>query len=264
MILWVIVIFAGAYFYKKYSSRYKRNANQGDGLWEFTAFQQLNFTVDDLFERMETADIIGKGSTGTVHKAVMPGGEIIAVKVILTKQDTVSTIKRRGVLAEVGVLGGNVRHRNIVRLLGCCSNKEKTMLLYNYMENGNLDEFLHAENNGDNMVNVSDWVTRYKIALGVAHGISYLHHDCNPVVVHRDIKPSNILLDGQMEAKVADFGIAKLIQIDELESTIIGTHGYIAPGQHHFDYFYYCYLSRNVPFLLFHFHYVHALLIYLI
>jgi len=55
------------------------------------------------------------------------------------------------------------------------------MLLYNYMENGNLDEFLHAENNGDNMVNASDWVTRYKIALGVAHGTSYLHQDCNPV-----------------------------------------------------------------------------------
>jgi len=118
MILWVIVIFDGAYFYKKYSSRYKGNANQGDGLWEFTAFQQLNFTVDDLLERMETADIIGKGSTGTVHKAEMPGGEIIAVKVILTKQDTVSAIMR-GVLAEVGVLGGNVRHRNIeiVRVL---------------------------------------------------------------------------------------------------------------------------------------------------
>lgn len=176
--------------------------------------------------------ILGMGSTGTVYRAEMPGGEIIAIKKLWGKHKEGIIRRRRGVLAEVDVLG-NVRHRNIVRLLGCCSNRESTMLLYEYMPNGNLDDLLHGKNKGDyhNVVG-ADWFTRYKIALGVAQGICYLHHDCDPVIVHRDLKPSNILLDGEMEARVADFGVAKLIQTDESMSVIAGSYGYIAPGQY--------------------------------
>lgn len=219
-------------FQTNYNRRFNGNDANGEvGPWKLTAFQRLNFTAEDVLECVSMSDkILGMGSTGTVYKAELPGGEIIAVKKLWSKQKENSSIirRRRGVLAEVDVLG-NVRHRNIVRLLGCCSNKEITMLLYEYMPNGNLDEFLHAKNKGDNMVIASDWFTRYKIALGVAQGISYLHHDCDPVIVHRDLKPSNILLDGEMEARVADFGVAKLIQTDESMSVIAGSYGYIAP-----------------------------------
>lgn len=158
----------------------------------------------------------------------MPNGEIIAVKKLWGKNKENGKIRRRksGVLAEVDVLG-NVRHRNIVRLLGCCTNRDCTMLLYEYMPNGSLDDLLHG---GDKtMTAAAEWTALYQIAIGVAQGICYLHHDCDPVIVHRDLKPSNILLDADFEARVADFGVAKLIQTDESMSVVAGSYGYIAP-----------------------------------
>ncbi|XP_061353536.1 leucine-rich repeat receptor-like protein kinase TDR isoform X1 [Gastrolobium bilobum] len=212
-------------FHANYNRGFGNDGNE-IGPWKLTAFQRLNFTAEDVLECLSMSDkILGMGSTGTVYRAEMPGGEIIAIKKLWGKHKE-NIRRRRGVLAEVDVLG-NVRHRNIVRLLGCCSNRESTMLLYEYMPNGNLDDLLHGKNKGDNLI--ADWFTRYKIALGVAQGICYLHHDCDPVIVHRDLKPSNILLDGEMEARVADFGVAKLIQTDESMSVIAGSYGYIAP-----------------------------------
>ncbi|THU71744.1 hypothetical protein C4D60_Mb04t04710 [Musa balbisiana] len=210
----------------------------GPGQWRMTAFQRLNFTAEDVAACVSSSDqIIGMGSTGIVHRAKMPSGEIIAVKKLWGPQKEAGRLMRRkgGVMAEVEVLG-SVRHRNIVRLLGCCTNREATLLLYEYMPNGSLEDLLRDRSNsgggkggagcGMNL----DWTTRYHIAVGIAQGICYLHHDCKPVIVHRDLKPSNILLDAQMEARVADFGVAKLIRTtNQSMSVIAGSCGYIAP-----------------------------------
>jgi serine/threonine protein kinase len=114
-------------------------------------------------------------------------------------------------------------------MLGLCSNNQDTLLLYEYMPNGSLENLLH-EKKEESML--PDWTTRHKIAVGVAQALCYLHHDCCPVIVHRDVKPGNILLDADMNARIADFGESKLIQTDlEPMTTIAGSYGYIAPGK---------------------------------
>ncbi|XP_073011429.1 uncharacterized protein [Typha latifolia] len=213
-------------------------AGVGPGNWRMMAFQRLNFTADDVAKCVAGSDgIVGVGSTGTVYRAKMPDGQVIAVKKLWRpKKDEpwrMMKAKKGGKggspIAEVEVLG-SVRHRNIVRLLGWCSGDETTMLLYEYMPNGSLEELLHGKGGKGEGKVVLDWETRYRIAVAVAQGMSYLHHDCNPVVVHRDLKPSNILLDAEMEARVADFGVAKLIHgANQSMSVIAGSCGYIAP-----------------------------------
>ncbi|KAJ1267237.1 hypothetical protein BS78_07G041300 [Paspalum vaginatum] len=226
-----------------------RPGRAGAGPWRMTAFQRLNFTADDVARCVEGSEgIVGAGSSGTVYRAKMPSGEVIAVKKLWQpagqKEAAAEAPKRKeepdtgggdggggGVLAEVEVLG-HLRHRNIVRLLGWCTNGEATLLLYEYMPNGSLEDLLHgagrAGKPGGGKARLG-WDARHRIALGVAQGVSYLHHDCRPAVAHRDLKPSNILLDADMEARVADFGVAKALQAAAPMSVVAGSCGYIAP-----------------------------------
>ena len=102
------------------------------------------------------------------------------------------------------------------------------MILYEYMPNGSLWEALHGKMKGKLLI---DWASRYNVAFGVAAGLAYLHHDCRPLVIHRDIKSSNVLLDSNLEARIADFGLARLmVHKNETVSMVAGSYGYIAPG----------------------------------
>ncbi|KAJ8541534.1 hypothetical protein K7X08_002350 [Anisodus acutangulus] len=193
--------------------------------WEFTPFRKLSFSVNDVVPRLSESNIVGKGCSSFVYRVETPSGQVIAVKKLLSKK--IGEVPQRDFFsAEVRTLG-SIRHKNIVRLLGCCNNGKTRLLLFDYISNGSLAGLIHEKRV------FLDWDARFNIILGAAQGLAYLHHDCIPPIVHRDIKANNILVGPQFEAFLADFGLAKLLNTSSdtsRASTIIaGSYGYIAP-----------------------------------
>ncbi|GLT54080.1 hypothetical protein SLA2020_273090 [Shorea laevis] len=228
----LFALFGARTLYKRWYStgscfEEKYETGKGEWPWRLMAFQRLGFTTADILACIKESNVIGMGATGTVYKAEMPRlNTIVAVKKLWRSEADIETGSRNDLVGEVNVLG-RLRHRNIVRLLGCIHNDTNVMIIYEFMQNGNLGEALHGKQSGKLLV---DWVSRYNIALGVAQGLAYLHHDCHPPVIHRDIKSNNILLDANLEARIADFGLARMmIRKNETVSMVAGSYGYIAP-----------------------------------
>ncbi|XP_015062424.1 leucine-rich repeat receptor-like serine/threonine-protein kinase BAM3 [Solanum pennellii] len=199
-----------------------RKGSKNSNLWKLTAFQKLEFGSEDVLQCLKDNNVIGRGGAGIVYKGTMPNGDHVAVKKLGISKGS----HDNGLSAELKTLG-KIRHRYIVRLLAFCSNKEINLLVYEYMLNGSLGEVLHGKNGGQ-----LQWDTRLKIAIEAAKGLSYLHHDCSPMIIHRDVKSNNILLNSELEAHVADFGLAKYFRnngTSECMSAIAGSYGYIAP-----------------------------------
>ncbi|KAI9176647.1 hypothetical protein LWI28_005471 [Acer negundo] len=164
---------------------------------------------------------LGSGGFGSVFKGVLPDSSVIAVK----KLESINQGEKQ-FRAEVSSIG-SIQHVNLVRLCGFCSAGSRKLLVYDYMSNGSLDSHLFDRKDSKFL----DWKTRYKIALGVARGLVYLHAKCRDCIIHCDIKPENILLDAEFHPKVADFGLAKLLgrEFSRVLTTIRGTRGYLAP-----------------------------------
>ncbi|CAN0909890.1 Proline-rich receptor-like protein kinase PERK4 [Linum grandiflorum] len=167
------------------------------------------------------SNLLGQGGFGYVHKGVLGGGKEVAVK----SSKAGSGQGDREFQAEVEIIT-RVHHRHLVTLVGYSIAKNQKLLVYEFVPNGTLEFHLHGKN-GPAM----DWPTRLKIAIGSAKGLAYLHEDCNPRIIHRDIKAANILLDFNFDAKVADFGLAKLNRdnFTHISTRVMGTFGYMAP-----------------------------------
>ncbi|OVA08774.1 Protein kinase domain [Macleaya cordata] len=182
-------------------------------------FKELASATDNFSE----ANLLGQGGFGSVYKGKFMDGQEIAVKRL--SKGSVQGLEE--FKTEVLVIL-KLQHRNLVRLLGCCIEREEKMLIYEYMPNRSLDAFLFDLSQRA----LLDWKKRFQIIEGISRGILYLHRDSRLRVIHRDLKASNILLDEELNPKISDFGIARIFEGNELEANttrVVGTYGYMSP-----------------------------------
>ncbi|KAL5761179.1 hypothetical protein ACOSQ2_020017 [Xanthoceras sorbifolium] len=169
---------------------------------------------------------LGQGGYGSVYKGKLSNGIPVAVKVFEGSEGNGHEF-----INEVATIG-RIHHFNIVRLLGFCSEGTRRAIIYEFMLNGSLEKFIFCEKNKSTTHQPLSWEKLQKIAIGVAHGIDYLHRGCKQRILHFDIKPHNILLDHNFQPKISDFGMAKLYSKEKnvvSMTAVRGTDGYIAP-----------------------------------
>ncbi|CAI9098846.1 OLC1v1035567C1 [Oldenlandia corymbosa var. corymbosa] len=210
----------------------------------------LNFTFADLLSATSNFDrgtLLAEGRFGPVYRGFLPGGIHVAVKVLVHG----STMTDQEAARELEYLG-RIKHPNLVPLTGYCLAGEQRIAIYDYMENGNLQNLLHdlplgvqatedwstdtwEEDDNNSIQNVGSegllttWRFRHKIALGTARALAFLHHGCSPPIIHRDVKASSVYLDQNLEPRLSDFGLAKIFG-NSLEDEIArGSPGYVPP-----------------------------------
>ncbi|MBA0558497.1 hypothetical protein Golob_015512, partial [Gossypium lobatum] len=207
-----------------YSVKRKRKFAEVVEDWELE-YGPHRFKFKDLYiatKGFKDKELLGAGGFGRVYRGVLPSNKLeVAVK-------RVSHESRQGMrefVAEI-VSIGRLRHRNLVQLLGYCRRKGELLLVYDYMPKGSLDKYLH-----DQPKVTLNWRQRFRVIKGVASGLFYLHGEWDQVVVHRDVKASNVLLDGELNGRLGDFGLARLYDhgTDPQTTHVVGTLGYLAP-----------------------------------
>ncbi|XP_074301991.1 systemin receptor SR160-like [Silene latifolia] len=215
------------------------SGNNGNTAWKYTSKHEalsINLaTFDKPLRKLTFADLleatngfhessmIGKGGFGDVYKAQLKDGSVVAIKKLIHVGQG-----DREFTAEMETIG-KIKHRNLVPLLGYCKVGEERLLVYEYMKYGSLEDVLHDRKKVGLKLG---WAARRKIAIGAARGLAFLHHNCIPHIIHRDMKSSNVLLDENLEARVSDFGMARLMSAMDTHlsvSTLAGTPGYVPP-----------------------------------
>ncbi|KAK8641060.1 hypothetical protein V6N13_010490 [Hibiscus sabdariffa] len=209
----------------------------------------LNITFEDLLSATSNFDrdtLLAEGKFGPVYRGFLPGGIHVAVKVLVHG----STLTDQEAARELEYLG-RIKHPNLVPLTGYCLAGDQRIAIYDYMENGNLQNLLHDlplgvrstedwstdtwEEDSNGIQNVGSegllttWAFRHKIALGTARALAFLHHGCSPAIIHRDVKASSVYLDLNLEPRLSDFGLAKIFGTGLEDEIARGTPGYVPP-----------------------------------
>lgn len=212
------------FFGRKWKNRRKEkkfeDLEEGDGV---KAVQYDFGVISAATNNFSSTNLLWKGGFGAVYKGTLSDGMEIAVKRLSKGSGQGDQEFRNEVL-----LVAKLQHKSLVRLLGFSLKKEERQLVYEFMSNGSLDKFLFDSSKRS----LLDWDHRYRIIESVAKELLYLHEDSRLKIIHRDLKASNILLDEDMNAKISDFGMAKLFQLHESVAEtdrVVGTYGYMAP-----------------------------------
>ncbi|KAK2452477.1 putative receptor protein kinase [Trifolium repens] len=225
----VVMVFIFFFIYlrlrrpKKRSEEIQEEEDEEDKI-EISEPLQFNFnTICSATNDFSNSNKLGEGGFGIVYKGRLFNGEEIAVKRLSMNSGQGDSEFKNEV-----VLVAKLQHRNLVRLLGFCLEGRERVLVYEFVHNKSLDYFIFDQAKRAQL----NWELRYKIILGIARGILYLHEDSRLRIIHRDLKASNILLDEEMNPKIADFGMARLFVADQTQENtkrIVGTYGYMAP-----------------------------------
>ncbi|XP_039165666.1 G-type lectin S-receptor-like serine/threonine-protein kinase SD2-5 [Eucalyptus grandis] len=202
------------------SSKVRRNDVKDDDP-DLPRLRITRFPYEDL--KAMTGDFninLGEGGFGSVFLGILPSGIRVAVKCL----DGFGQI-RRSFLVKAGTIG-TIHHVNLVRILGFCAEKSHRLLVYEYMCNGSFDKWIFHNDQEFDLC----WQVRRKIIVDIAKGLDELHEECHQKIIHLDIKPQHILVDEHFNAKLAYFGLSKLIDKDQSHviTTMQGTHGYLA------------------------------------
>ncbi|KAK6915442.1 Bulb-type lectin domain [Dillenia turbinata] len=168
-------------------------------------------------------NMLGRGGFGLVYKGQLTNGVEIAIKRLLNgSAQGVEEFKNEVMLI------AQLQHKNLVKLLGCCTQQEEKILVYEYLPNKSLDNFIFDQQRKSHL----DWRKRFKIIIGIARGMMYLHKDSRLKIIHRDLKASNVLLDDTMNPKISDFGMARIFESNQSQAMtkrVVGTYGYMSP-----------------------------------
>ncbi|KAI8567492.1 hypothetical protein RHMOL_Rhmol02G0126500 [Rhododendron molle] len=214
---------------KKARAKAQQENSFSNGSKEESQQHDLDLPVFDLgtifsaTDKFSFGNKIGEGGFGPVYKGELPNGQEIAVKRL--SQSSGQGIKE--FKNEVNMIA-KLQHRNLVKLLGCCIQGEERMLIYEFLPNKSLDNFIFDQTRRK----LLPWKKRFDIIIGISRGLLYLHEDSRLRIIHRDLKASNILLDNEMYPKISDFGIARIFGGEQTEETtrkIMGTYGYMSP-----------------------------------